>query len=903
MNRRMTHTELKYFQGGARCPQRAFSVQPQSSALGLPAVAQTMRSTPSGWRIAAALFACLFLLALPSALRAQSIHWDPSGGTLAVGQVSELTLVCENCEPKDTPAPPSVPGLTLELRGRSQNISMVNFSVSKSLLFTFAARLDRQQSVDIPAFNMETDKGRIQVPPAHFDPGTATVGQSNVNLDAVANSRFALPGPTVWAGEVFPLTYTLSVARRYFQSLGSNLDWSPAPLAVEDWSKPESLEKSVNGEPTLSIIYRTRAYATTPGPVKLQAATQLLNLATGSSGFGLFQNPVLQQYSITSNRPEITVRALPAPAPAAFNGAVGQFKLESKVVPDRANVGEPITWTLVLSGTGNWPEIPGLPPRDVSKDFQVVQPQAKRTVAEGKLFDLSLSEDVVLMPTRAGRYTLGPVAFAYFDPKSGTYKTLTTEKVTVAVAESGEQKAESEKKAPTAEAQTAGAPLSPPPGPPAGLPGDPLPGAGSALAPISLNSLLTLCLLFAIGGPLLFWFFLSLRRAWVTDPMKPRREARRRLRATIEALSAQTPDSPPPISIRELLLAWQRDAAVLWEIAHAAPSPLALLGQIRNPKSVPRPQADSLTIRNGEQAAAWIQLWREADRALYSAKGVLPADWGARAELALDARPVPSFSAATLFLPRNLLPFFCAAVLLALALPVLRADPLADYRKGDFIAAEKAWQAVVAKNPTDWRARHNLGLALIQQERPAEAAAQWTAAFVQHPDDPSTLRHFVLGCDKAGYTPAVLAVFAQSGPVQDVARLASPAEWQLALVAAGLLVAVALALWLLVGYGRRARWLNWTAGSLLVAALLLTAAAVVSLHAYGPAADARAALAWRHSALRSIPTEADTTQKTTPLAAGALAVVDKTFLGWVRLSFDNGQSGWVRQEDVVMLWQ
>jgi len=375
------------------------------------------------------------------------------------------------------------------------------------------------------------------------------------------------------------------------------------------------------------------------------------------------------------------------------------------------------------------------------------------------------------------------------------------------------------------------------------------------------------------------------------------------LRATIEALAAQTPDSPSSPLIRELLLAWQHDAAVLWEIDHAAPSALALLGQTRNSKLVPRPQADSMTTRNPAQAEAWVQLWREADRALYSAKGTLPPDWGARAELALEAKPVKSFSPATLFLPRNLLPFFCAAVLLGLALPTLRADSLTDYRKGDFAAAEKAWLAAVAKNPTDWRARHNLGLALIQQERPAEAAAQWTAAFVQHPRNPSILRDFALGCDKAGYTPAVLAVFAQSGPVQDLARLASPAEWQLVLVGAGLLAAVAFGLWLLVGYGRRARWLKPAVWSLLVLALLLTAAAAVSLHAYGPAADARAALAWRHSALRSIPTEADTTQKTTPLAAGALAVVDKSFLGWVRLSFDNGQTGWVRQEDVVMLWQ
>ena len=886
MNRRMTYTELKPSQGGVRWPQRACSTHPPSSALG------TTRSTAGAHRLVATLFAGLLLFALLPVLRAQSIHWEPSGGTLAVGQVSELTLVCENCEPKDAPAPPSVPGLTLELRGRSQNISMVNFSVSKSLLFTFAARLDRRQSVEIPTFDVETDKGRIHVPTVRFEPGTATVGQSNVNLEAVANSRFVLPGPTVWAGEVFPLTYTLSVARRYYQSLGSNLDWSAAPFAIEEWSKPEILEKAVNGEPTLSVIYRTRAYATAPGPVKLQPATQLVNLATGSTGFGLFQSPMLQQYSITSNQPELVVRPLPQPAPPAFNGAVGQFKLESKVVPDRANVGEPITWTLVLSGTGNWPDIPGLPPRAVSKDFQVVQPQAKRTVAEGKLFEVTLSEDVVLMPTRAGRYTLAPVTFAYFDPKSGSYKTLTTEKATVTVTDTSAPPAANEKLVPGAEAPTS--PLSPPPGPPTALPGDPLPGPARALTPFSAPSLLTLGLLSAVGCPLLFWSILALRRAWVTDPARPRREARHRLRATIEALSAQAAATPVTPRVRELLLAWQHDAAVLWEIAHAAPSALALLGQTRNSK---------LETRNPAQAEAWVTLWREADRALYSAKGALPSDWGARAELALEAKPVKSFSPATLLLPRNLLPFFCAALLLGLALPRLGADPLADYRQGDFAAAEKAWQAVVAKNPTDWRARHNLGLALFQQDRPAEAAAQWTAAFVQHPDHPSTLHQFALGCDKAGYTPAVLAVFAQSGPVPDLARLASPAEWQLALVAACLLVAVAIGLGLLVGYGRRARWLKPAAWSLLVLALLLATAAAVSLHAYGPAADARAALAWRHSALRSIPTEADTTQKTTPLAAGSLAVVDKTFLGWVRLSFDNGQTGWVRQEDVVMLWR
>ncbi len=83
----------------------------------------------------------------------------------------------------------------------------------------------------------------------------------------------------------------------------------------------------------------------------------------------------------------------------------------------------------------------------------------------------------------------------------------------------------------------------------------------------------------------------------------------------------------------------------------------------------------------------------------------------------------------------------------------------------------------------------------------------------------------------------------------------------------------------------------------------MRAAAAASIHAYGTAADVRAVVTWRAGTLRSIPTEADNTQKTTSLPAGSVALVDKTFLGWVRLAFDNGQTGWVRREEVIGFWR
>ena len=85
--------------------------------------------------------------------------------------------------------------------------------------------------------------------------------------------------------------------------------------------------------------------------------------------------------------------------------------------------------------------------------------------------------------------------------------------------------------------------------------------------------------------------------------------------------------------------------------------------------------------------------------------------------------------------------------------------------------------------------------------------------------------------------------------------------------------------------------------------MLLAAAATLSLHTYGPLAHPEVTFVWQASVLRSIPTEADTTQKTSPLSAGSIAVAEKTFLGWTKLNFPGGQTGWVRTTDLISLYR
>jgi tetratricopeptide (TPR) repeat protein len=229
------------------------------------------------------------------------------------------------------------------------------------------------------------------------------------------------------------------------------------------------------------------------------------------------------------------------------------------------------------------------------------------------------------------------------------------------------------------------------------------------------------------------------------------------------------------------------------------------------------------------------------------------------------------------------------------------AKAAAQYRAGQFTSAEQAWRARIAAEPTDWIARHNLALALGQQDRWSEALGHATAAFVQNPSDPSVGWHLALCSERAGVTPAGVSGLVDGSLFAQAAVQLSPAEWQRVSIMGAWTIAFALGLFLLYGY-RNVRWLRPTAAALSALGLVAAAAGVAGALRYAELGSAEAAITWRPTTLRSVPTEAATSQKATPLAAGSVARVTKPFLGWRRLEFTNGQTGWVQASDLIPLW-
>ncbi|MBL9215829.1 MAG: BatD family protein [Opitutaceae bacterium] len=860
-------------------------------------------------RIAFALgWAGLFAPTLP----AQTVRWEPPGGQLGFNQVSELALVFDNCEPDGEPRLPQVEGLTYGRPSQSSQTSIVNFKMSRVFSLSYPVRPSRRSPITIPAFEVQTDKGPLRVAAATFTVGDATVGSSGIALNEVATAKLTAPKPTVWAGEVFPVTYNISIVRRYFHSFGSNVEWSAAPLLTEDWSKLSPSEATLRGESFVVSTQTTRAYAKQPGALTLKPAAQLLNLLVGNVGFSIFAQPSVEQRQVDSNALELAVRPLPPPPPE-FSGAVGEFTFVSKVVPVTAAVGEPVTWTLELAGIGNWPDIASLPPREVSNDFQVVQPKSKRTLKEGTVFEGTLTEDVVLVPSRADTYRLPSVRFTYFDPKSGSYRTIATEPVTINVtAVSAPVRPPAGSGAPVQfslnpppASGTAALPAPVPPLPPENLPRDPLGGSGRSLVPLAMHPLVLVCLAVTVLLPLGAWLFLAALRSRANDPQRPRREAKRALAAVLAQLRGA--DAPA-----DALRRWQQHTAALWEVPHAAPGAPLLHACV--------------TPRSRDAAPAWARLWAEADRTLHGRAAALPSDWVLRAEGALQAVSIPGWSPLSLFAPSHLLPFLvrpgapragglgravrAAAWFVVLAGFTLPAPPglgaeaeAPEYARGDFAAAEKNWRAALAATPSDWIARHNLGLALAQQDRWAEATGHWTAAFLLRARNDATRWDLALGLQRSGLAPPELVELSRGEGRFQVARLATPAEWQALLVAASLLLVLALGLLLLLGYRRAGSWALPAALGASLVAVALAAVATFSLRVYGPLADPRAAVVWKATVLRSIPTEADSTQKTSPLSAGSIALAERTFLGWTKLTFPAGQSGWVRSEDLITFYR
>ena len=149
--------------------------------------------------------------------------------------------------------------------------------------------------------------------------------------------------------------------------------------------------------------------------------------------FGMFGSYQNIEEEIQSKNIKINVKDLPEGAPENFNGAVGQFELKSSVDKKTADANEAINYKLTLSGNGNIHLIDNIPV-NFPANFESYDPQKKDKTFNTKSGIAGKIEfEHLLIPRYKGEYSIDGVSFSYFNPRSKTYKTITTESLVINV--------------------------------------------------------------------------------------------------------------------------------------------------------------------------------------------------------------------------------------------------------------------------------------------------------------------------------------------------------------------------------------------------------------------------------------------------------------------------------------
>ena len=874
------------------------------------------------------LMAALGMLSCGEGLHAQSVNWnDP--GPVVPNSVASLELVFTDCQPAGSVDLPRVNGLQfLGQPGRATSFSMINFQTSSSTTLSYSAQVGQGGRIQIPSFEVKTDKGKKTVPalsldatasapprqqaaPFPFPPGFFQNQPPPTAAPAIPPSAVqaeAYPEPrNPFAGEVFDVNYRVMMGPGRSGRVKTTPLWDVQNFTAEAWDRGQQIGPGGSQ----GLQFHTRALVPKPGKFELPVIRQKLDIDTPLGGRSFFFTaPGSVEIEASTEPVAIDVQPLPGGAPAGFKGAVGQFALESKMVPEEANEGEPITWTLSLKGTGNWPMGVELPARTVPGKMRTIQPKLRREFDGTQVFTGGLVEDLVLIPTEAGEYELPAVRFVYFDPKKKAYETIEAKPPKITIRKEGTLR-------PAGPAQVTQTPVAvlpqkPGSGPGWGglgsgkpgkalqygapaLPREPLEGTGLGLAPIPagwIRFLATLPWLVFVG----VWWRWSRKRAVLTDPERSRKESLQSWKSSVELLRGDSGNSE---AREKSLLLWQKAVAGTLGVDAATPA-------------WPEISAAAPTLLEPDRTDL-EKCWLESDEALYGRNPSLNGDWCERAAAIANRIDLPRLKAWEPLRPKNLLPWFGLLLILALPISLIAEDkketstppptedPIRLYREGSFEKAGQVWGERVRKNLSDPVSRNNLGLAWFQVGDKERALANGLSAYLISPQTGTVDWNMAIFANASDQLDPAVRRLLENTWASWLTSRAGVFKWQLWLVAGSSVAALGAGLWLASGYfaWRRKLFFRLGSGVLLVGASLAFVAGT-ALGVYGKLSDRAAVMIVDVVPLRSVPTEVQQAEKAYP--PGSIAHREKQFLGWSKVRMPNGDAGWIRTENLVPLY-
>ena len=404
----------------------------------------------------------LFVLAIFSASAAEKVTFEANSPlTVAVGEPFRVEFAL-NAQPEPGSfKAPSFEGFDViagPAEAQGQSIQIVNNSMTRVINYTITYVLVPQGAgnvtvgaaeVTVEGTTYRTKPLAIEVVDEGKAPGgggSAAGGQpqrrEEASSESAAQSRVAkddillraiVSRTSVFKGE--PLRVTFKLYERV-PIVGYNDVKFPSFNGF--WAQELNTENARRERETFNgkvyetlvakeyLLYPQQAGTLVIEPAEITAVAQVVIQSRRSLDpfFGSGHDFVNVPRKVQSPRINVTVKPLPAGAPASFSGAGGSFAMDAVLPPDRLAANSAATYTVKISGTGNltFVQAPKLTLPASFEQYNVKTTESINASAAG--ISGYRQFEYPFIARAEGTYDVEPVEFSYFDPARMQYMTL-----------------------------------------------------------------------------------------------------------------------------------------------------------------------------------------------------------------------------------------------------------------------------------------------------------------------------------------------------------------------------------------------------------------------------------------------------------------------------------------------
>jgi len=376
------------------------------------------------------------------------VSFDAKVSKTRLGINERLRIDFQMNQDGDNFNPPNFDGFRV-VGGPNQSVSnsWINGKRSYSKTYSYFLSPQTRGKVIIGQATIEVDGESYKTLPIAVEITAAVeVPKDGNNADYVASENVHLvaeiSNDNPYLNEAITLVYKMYVSNDV--SITSSWREIDTPKYADFWSQNidsqgnyKIYDGKYNGENYRYVILRTTVlYPQKTGKLEIEPLTLDVPIDVPGNRRDLFGRRLTTRVNKTISAGNRTIEVKPLPLegkPESFSGAVGNFQFSVSTNKTKLDANEALELKASVSGNGNM-KLFDLPTAKLPSSLEVYEPERSENVKTNSTgMSGSVTNTYTVVPQYKGIYPIRPITFSFFDPKTETYKSLSSEEIIIDV--------------------------------------------------------------------------------------------------------------------------------------------------------------------------------------------------------------------------------------------------------------------------------------------------------------------------------------------------------------------------------------------------------------------------------------------------------------------------------------